>query len=774
MSKITICSPCHNIHRIVLPPDSERLIYHEFPSGAIVKAKILLALTDGAKDRMWDEEIRGMRKTFPDRFIQISQFDPTPLQKKHLVPKTKYFRIRRKEDGEDFNKYTYTSPLRIVNNGKRSILVVGGRAQQKLAAADIGNNGRPSTDADCPVAFLWGSEKHDICYLISKEFDEAVAHAESARKAQTAMTLIAQMDLGHLAKIFPIQSDTSYDRTVGDICRAKRGDIKAGQNGGELRLLDYVGERSVGGWFDYLIVRIGNAANLIIAAPERGVSLEKQVQASKHTITLCYHPDRCAPTRSPSLGDMLSYDLLLTVCMVYSLNQFALDDVEQAVVVGAKAGVHAAYECFLKGFGTLQGKRKIVPDDLKERGVAEVLLLDFAREALKRQGFRIGNGENGYGGKVGAAERREVAPMRICRVDYDEAASPNVFWRMAFPFKEVKGTGDKESKRTTREEECILMGRNYLCGNEAKFPIVEIGVLRLVDRHEVEDYLFLQNLLLDYHADTERRRPLSVGVFGQPGAGKSFGVKQLVSEMSGDGSAFARESITLNLSQIRSVGELADAFHRIRDACLSGPIPLVFFDEFDSGFEGKAFGWLKYFLAPMQDGEFVENGKLYHFGKAIFVFAGGVNHSFAEFNERSRNPEFCDSKGPDFISRLRGILNIKSMNKPEGEAFESIYILRRAVFIRYKLEKILGELNDRLIAPRLGEALLTVDRFKHGVRSLEAILDMSRLKPGETFNAGDLPPRDQLDMHVDARAFLARAGVVAAKAKSRFWESGAT
>ena len=61
-----------------------------------------------------------------------------------------------------------------------------------------------------------------------------------------------------------------------------------------------------------------------------------------------------------------------------------------------------------------------------------------------------------------------------------------------------------------------------------------------------------------------------------------------------------------------------------------GKIPLVFFDEFDSAFKGK-LGWLKYFLAPMQDGVFRLGDSVHPIGKAIFVLAGGTSSTYRQF-----------------------------------------------------------------------------------------------------------------------------------------------
>lgn len=130
------------------------------------------------------------------------------------------------------------------------------------------------------------------------------------------------------------------------------------------------------------------------------------------------------------------------------------------------------------------------------------------------------------------------------------------------------------------------------------------------------------------------------------------------------------------------------AFHKVRDLSLEEKIPLVFFDEFDSAFEGK-LGWLKYFLSPMQDGKFREGDAIHPIGKAIFVFAGGMSSTFNKFcgkdieNENEKKQftrEFEGSKGPDFISRLRGYVNILGPNQTDKE-WDQLFIIRRAMML---------------------------------------------------------------------------------------------
>ena len=62
----------------------------------------------------------------------------------------------------------------------------------------------------------------------------------------------------------------------------------------------------------------------------------------------------------------------------------------------------------------------------------------------------------------------------------------------------------------------------------------------------------------------------------------------------------------------------------------------------------------------------------YPLGKAIFIFAGGSCHNFREFNKErvgQEEAEFRDVKGPDFVSRLQGFIDIKGPNpvKPEAD-----------------------------------------------------------------------------------------------------------
>ena len=285
-------------------------------------------------------------------------------------------------------------------------------------------------------------------------------------------------------------------------------------------------------------------------------------------------------------------------------------------------------------------------------------------------------------------------------------------------------------------------------------PQLTMGNLTTVDRWEIESYQNIRNLILGYAAG-DSVRPLSIAVFGSPGSGKSFGVTEIAKNIL-PGKV---EKLEFNVSQFISPQDLASAFQKVRDVILMGKLPLVFFDEFDSDKDGVALGWVKSFLMPMQDGRFRDGEGEHPLGKCILVFAGGTAVDFDTFAspmncdcEETRQ-QFKNIKGPDFLSRLRGTISILGPN-PKDE-HDKNYILRRALLLRSLCIRKLGTTKDGKapVADGIIRAMLTVPEFRHGARSMEAILDMSRIEGGK-WEPAALPFHSQLALHVDADEFV--------------------
>ena len=302
-------------------------------------------------------------------------------------------------------------------------------------------------------------------------------------------------------------------------------------------------------------------------------------------------------------------------------------------------------------------------------------------------------------------------------------------------------------------------------------PRLQYGKYFTVDREEIERLNTVRNLILDYTDNTADKLPLSLAVFGPPGSGKSFAIKELSEALFGQ----KRAVLEFNLSQLQDIASLHEAFHEVRDKSVQNQMPFVFWDEFDSPCDGAALGWLKEFLAPMQDAKFVANGKGHPLGKCIFIFAGGTSATFSEFikpidpdyqartaQERRKLANARDSftavKGPDFVSRLRAYVNIKGPN-PASDKGDEVHIIRRAILLRSLIEKhhrdILNPATKELaISPSVLYAFLRVGDDKegkgylHGARSMEAIVSLSRLHHRRHFGPSELPPVEVVDLHV--------------------------
>lgn len=375
---------------------------------------------------------------------------------------------------------------------------------------------------------------------------------------------------------------------------------------------------------------------------------------------------------------------------------------------------------------------------------------------------------------------------------------------------------------------------------QASVPTAQYGVVKTADRIEIEGYRSTAAVIHEYLSG-KPPRPLSIAVFGQPGAGKSFGVKQVIKAVLKDWGKDCKP-IEANLSQFLEYSDLVGVFHKVRDTALRDEIPVVLFDEFDSHFGGKPLGWLKYFLAPMQDGEFLDSGSVRPLGRAIFIFIGGTSSTFNEFRShpveqnlgeqsplpqqnlpakekpsaerkppaaqkipaeekppaeknplakqntpeaqtlpeqnppaaqntpaghvasggqnnplarRDPTPEEKQAKKPDFVSRLSAHIDVRGPN-PNRDGNDNMCTMRRAILLQGLLERRFGaEVKDIKVDDTVLKALLMHEGFPHGSRSLELILQMSRLSGLRRYESSALPSDDQLGMHVgDVSAFI--------------------
>ncbi len=274
-------------------------------------------------------------------------------------------------------------------------------------------------------------------------------------------------------------------------------------------------------------------------------------------------------------------------------------------------------------------------------------------------------------------------------------------------------------------------------------PSLKIKNYVTVDRTEIENLRNIRNLVFDYVREGDAEQPLSIAIFGPPGAGKSFAVKQLAKEGI-NGKSF--DYLVFNLSQFSDPNDLIGAFHQVRDSALRGNTPFVFWDEFDA----QEYRWLQYLLAPMQDGQFQEGQMTHPIGKCIFFFAGATSYTLEQFGpkeptlvasptdaeitkherELKEFNDFVFKKGPDFKSRLHGYLNVLGPNPRllynlesrcwEKDEEDYSFPVRRALFIRGLL-RLTG--NKALhIDWGVLNALISIPDYLNGSRSMSKLL----------------------------------------------------
>jgi hypothetical protein len=433
-------------------------------------------------------------------------------------------------------------------------------------------------------------------------------------------------------------------------------------------------------------------------------------------------------------------------------------------VIGFHCGMAAALTMALAAhIDARRGKRNAELDLLP---AAEAGLL--AMRDLKRYGHGlVGDGlPTGYpvariatkilDGRDGKQDARE----RLARIEIEwraKSIAPAPDWSIVEASQRPLGSAQRRS----------LIGLAWQVAQHGigvleRLPHARFGKLVTADRTEIEALRHIRLRMRAYDELRRPKRPLCIGVFGPPGAGKSFGVRQLAEEV------FGKEAWReFNLSQFRDPTDLNGGFHQVRDLALSGRTPVVFWDEFDS----RELFWLQYLLAPMQDGRF-QDGQLNHaIGKCVFVFAGGTSWSFAEFSPRQETPPtkaqreamaaFRLRKGPDFVSRLDAFMDVLGPNprsrvdmagERQVDPEDVGYPLRRALLIRAYLG--CGPADRVDFDPDLLHALLRVDQYRHGARSLEKLMELLRGDDAHVVRRSNLPRSAQLAMHVDVEEFM--------------------
>ena len=134
----------------------------------------------------------------------------------------------------------------------------------------------------------------------------------------------------------------------------------------------------------------------------------------------------------------------------------------------------------------------------------------------------------------------------------------------------------------------------------------KIGDLIISDSEELRQLMSIIKSIERYYvliqSGKKSLKPLSIVVFGPPGSGKSFKVKNIVRYFASNKKLEDKGIYTINVSQLNSVEDFYEKLAAMDDE--NPGIKFVFIDEFDAAYEGEPRGWLKYYLSIMEDGEY--------------------------------------------------------------------------------------------------------------------------------------------------------------------------
>lgn len=300
-------------------------------------------------------------------------------------------------------------------------------------------------------------------------------------------------------------------------------------------------------------------------------------------------------------------------------------------------------------------------------------------------------------------------------------------------------------------------------------PIFQVGHLRTTDPAEIDPVITLRNVMDSYVTKGHVLRPLCLGVFGPPGSGKSFAVKEVARVISDGYDDDLFDFFEFNLTQFASPDEINSAIEPVRAAVARGKVPIVFWDEFDCRYDGHEFGYLRYFLPSMQDGVTYVNGIPHFIGRAIFVFAGGVKASWAGMEQLldASDPESLAMmktlKIPDFMSRLRVVLDIDGIEIPDillrdSASADDIDELRRILLKRAFIIAHQMDTHWKTAARKTSGLLLRLllSRYKFGARSIEAVIEASRASERLVYGLPELIAPSAARIHAEWRIDLER------------------
>jgi hypothetical protein len=209
------------------------------------------------------------------------------------------------------------------------------------------------------------------------------------------------------------------------------------------------------------------------------------------------------------------------------------------------------------------------------------------------------------------------------------------------------------------------------------------------------------HVMLDYVADTTKRRPCSFLLTAEPGSGKSYFVKCVSGEC-------GLPVVSANISTMNSIGELGFWIDQARNHKAEDQIPVLFIDEADSKPTEVAA-----FLPLLWDGVFYCQGRSLRIGRCLIMLAVSdpALRKFVEDGTEENKVKKNYNKIDDLLSRISG--GVSKISSVDERRLDKLCI--SLALIRRRFPRIKG-----VQIPYI--KLLVNTHFLHSVRSMEALI----------------------------------------------------
>ncbi|OKL57994.1 hypothetical protein UA08_06497 [Talaromyces atroroseus] len=295
----------------------------------------------------------------------------------------------------------------------------------------------------------------------------------------------------------------------------------------------------------------------------------------------------------------------------------------------------------------------------------------------------------------------------------------------------------------------------------ADVPFALFNDLMLVDRQEVEMFRAVSRLLHNYLTVPSLTKPLNVAIFGPKGSGKSFAAMQMSNSLSKLAriKGFEIEQFHFDFSRFMKYEDAVAALHLMRQHSLGDKVlPVMFFRGFDTKLSPPlAFReWIPHLLSSILQGQIWCQGLNLLIRRSVFFFESTRFRTLEEFRSNLTDTDsnsYLETE--EFLSHFHGFINLLGPDCVDDH--DELYPVRRAVILRSLLEekapKLIEEKKEVKVDKRVLDGLLITPRFRQGIRSLKAIIEMSSLGNADHFQLFHLPPESQLNLHVDYHAF---------------------